>query len=49
MVELSGYCPPSPKSRTNAFSRLSFEFNLLERTPRSRAYHSQQILCLARA
>lgn len=49
VVELSGYCPPSPKSRTNAFSRLSFEFDLLERTPRSRAYHSQQTLYLAYA
>ena len=26
LVELSGYCPPSPKSLTGAFSRLGFEF-----------------------
>ena len=49
LVELSGCCPPSPKSPTNAFSRLSFEFDLLERTSRSRTYRSQQTLCLGRA
>jgi hypothetical protein len=49
MVELSGYCPPSPRSLTDAFSRLSFEFFLIERTPRSAAYRSLQILDLARA
>jgi hypothetical protein len=49
MVELSGYCPPSPRRLTGAFSRLSFEFLLIERTPRSVAYRSLQILDLARA
>jgi hypothetical protein len=48
MVELSGYRPPSPRSLTGAFSRLSFEFVLIERTPRSVAYRSLQILDLAR-
>ena len=43
VVELSGYCPPSPKSRTNAFSRLSLDIALLERPPRSRDDRSQQI------
>jgi len=49
MVELSGYCPPSPRNLTGAFSRLSFEFFLFDRTPRSVAYRSLQILYLARA
>jgi len=49
LVELSGYCPPSPSSLTGAFSRLSLEFVLIERTPRSVAYRSLQILVLARA
>ena len=49
MVELSGYCPPSPRSLTGAFSRLSFEFFLFDRTPRSVAYRSLQILYLTRA
>ncbi len=31
MVELSGNCPPSPKSRTDTFSRLSFDFSLRDR------------------
>jgi len=48
LVELSGYCPPSPKSLVGAFFRLSFDFDLLERTPQSTAYRSQQILNLAR-
>lgn len=48
MVELSGYCPPSPRSPTDAFSRLSFGFVLIERTPQSAAYRSLQILFLAR-
>lgn len=48
LVELSGCCPPSPKSRTKAFSRLSFEFCLLERTPQSVDYRSQQTLFLTR-
>ena len=49
LVELSGSCPPSPKSLTGAFSRLSFEFALFERTPQSGAYRSPQILFLARS
>ena len=49
LVELSGYRPPSPGRLTGAFSRLSFGFVLIERTPRSAAYRSLQILCLARA
>jgi hypothetical protein len=49
MVELSGYRPPSPRNLTGAFSRLSLEFVLIERTPRSVAYRSLQILSLARA
>jgi len=49
LVELSGYCPPSPKSLTGAFSRLSFEFFLFRRTPQSGAYRRPQILCLVRA
>ncbi len=49
MVELSGYRPPSPGRLTGAFSRLSFGFDLIERTPRSVAYRSLQILNLARA
>lgn len=36
VVELSGNCPPSPKSRTNAFSRLSFDFVLGVRASRNR-------------
>jgi hypothetical protein len=48
MVELSGYCPPSPSNLTGAFSRLSFGFVLIERTPRSVAYRSLQILSFAR-
>ena len=48
MVELSGYCPPSPKSLTGAFSKLSFDFDLLARTSQSGTYRTQQILCLAR-
>jgi hypothetical protein len=49
MVELSGCCPPSPSNLTGAFSRLSLEFFLIERTPRGAAYRSLQILVLARA
>ena len=49
LVELSGYCPPSPKSLTGAFSRLSFEFYLFRRTPQSGAYRRPQILYLVRA
>ena len=49
MVELSGYCPPSPRSLTGAFSRLSFDFVLIGRTPRSAAYRPLQILFLVRA
>ena len=49
LVELSGYCPPSPRNLTGAFSRLSLGFVLVERTPRSAAYRSLQILYLARA
>ncbi len=48
MVELSGCCPPSPRRSTGAFSRLSLEFFLIERTPRGTAYRSLQILFLAR-
>ena len=36
LVELSGNRPPSPRSRTSAFSRLSFEFVLSARTSRNR-------------
>ena len=35
LVELSGNRPPSPKRRTSAFSRLSFEFVLSRRASRS--------------
>jgi len=49
LVELSGYCPPSPESLTGAFSRLSFEFSLIARTPQSGAYRALQILYLVRA
>lgn len=49
VVELSGYRPPSPRCLTGAFSRLSFGFVLIERTPRNAAYRSLQILNLARA
>ena len=49
MVELSGYRPPSPGRLTGAFFRLSFDFVLFGRTPRSEAYRSLQILDLARA
>ncbi len=38
LVELSGNCPPSPKSRTAAFSRLSFEFVLDRRASRNRTH-----------
>ena len=31
LVELSGNCPPSPKSLAGIFSRLSFDFSLPER------------------
>ncbi len=48
LVELSGCCPPSPSGLTGAFSRLSFGFVLIERTPRNVAYRSLQILVLAR-
>ena len=48
LVELSGCCPPSPKSLTGAFSRLSFDFDLIDRTPQSGAYRSPQIRFLAR-
>ena len=48
LVELSGYCPPSPKSLTDAFSRLSFDFDLLFRTSQSGTYRLQQILYLVR-
>jgi hypothetical protein len=37
MVELSGYCPPSPGRLTGAFYRLSFGFFLFDRTPQSAA------------
>ena len=46
LVELSGYCPPSPKSLTGAFSKLSFDFDLLGRTSQSGTYRTQQILNL---
>ena len=49
LVELSGYCPPSPKSLTGAFSKLSFDFDLLGRTSQSGTYRTQQILDLVRA
>ncbi len=49
LVELSGYCPPSPRSLNGAFSRLSFDFSLLERPPQSAVYRSQQIVCLVHA
>lgn len=49
LVELSGCCPPSPRSPTGAFSRLSSEFVLSGRTPRNRACRSPQILDFARA
>jgi len=49
LVELSGCCPPSPESLTGAFSRLSFEFSLIARTPQSGAYRALQILHLVRA
>jgi hypothetical protein len=49
LVELSGYCPPSPKSLTGAFSKLSFDFDLLGRTSQSGTYRTQQILYLVRA
>ena len=48
MVELSGYRPPSPGRLTGAFSRLSLDFILFARTPRSVAYRALQILYLAR-
>jgi len=48
LVELSGYCPPSPKSLTGAFSKLSFDFDLLAGTSQSGTYPSQQILDLVR-
>jgi hypothetical protein len=49
LVELSGYCPPSPKSLPGAFSKLSLDFGLLARTSRSGTYRAQQILDLVRA
>ena len=49
LVELSGYCPPSPRRLPGAFYRLSFSFFLFDRTPRSVAYRSLQILYLVRA
>ena len=48
LVELSGYCPPSPKSLPGAFSKLSFDFGLLARTSQSGTYRAQQILDLVR-
>ena len=36
LVELPGSRPPGPKSRTNAFSRLSFDFVLGPRASRNR-------------
>jgi hypothetical protein len=49
LVELSGHCPPSPKSLPGAFSKLSFDFYLLTRTSRSGTYRAQQILVLERS
>jgi hypothetical protein len=49
MVELSGYCPPSPKSLTGAFSKLSLDFDLFVRTSQSGTYPTRQILDLVRA
>jgi hypothetical protein len=48
LVELSGYCPPSPKSLPGAFSKLSFDFDLFARTSRSGTYRALQILDLVR-
>ena len=49
LVELSGCCPPSPSGLTGAFSRLSFDFSLIARTPQSGACRALQILFLVRA
>src|ERR1700693_6556067 len=48
VVELSGNCPPSPKRRTNAFSRLSFDFVLDRRASRNRNHVGRSPFCLGR-
>jgi hypothetical protein len=45
LVELPGSRPPGPKSRTAAFSRLSFEFSLLARTSRNRNFVRSSCSC----
>ena len=48
LVELSGNRPPSPKRRTNAFSRLSFDFVLIRRASRNQNSAESSSCCLGR-